>query len=96
MLPRLADSPVQVPAGRWCYFPQARRREWTYHSCHPSTHSDYFDPHRKHTGFLYNNETGLVKCPGVDDFYADTYQEARERLITWLAAGSAASPAPPQ
>jgi hypothetical protein len=82
VLPRLADSPVRVPAGqRRCYFPQARRREWTYHSCHPGGgHGDYFDPHRRHTGFLYNNETGAVKCPGVADFYADTYQEARSLL----------------
>jgi hypothetical protein len=86
VLPRLAHSPVEVPAGRWwCYFPQERRREWTYHSCHPgTTHSDYFDPHRRDVGFLFNNETGLVKCPGVDDFYADTYQEARDRLIALL------------
>jgi hypothetical protein len=86
VLPRLADSPIEVPAGRWwCYFPKARRREWTYHSCHPGgTHSDYFDPRRRHTGFLFNNETGLTMCPGVADFYADTYQEARERLITLL------------
>jgi hypothetical protein len=83
VLPRLTVEVVHVPPGRrWCYFPRERRREWTYHSCHPgTTHADYFDAHRRHLGFLYNNETGLVKCPGVADFYAETYEEARRRLV---------------